>query len=751
MAPFRGRARGRGGGRGSSRSGSRGGRGGSRGGRGNGRGAVTGSKLARSGIRTRAGYRKFDSQRVKDVESESESGADEVQGDQSNQSDGLSDDEELEVAPTVKAYSALLQGFQQDGDEDGSGSRRKRRKIEVEQPVLEDERDDAVEGLEADLVVANDDEPSDEDGSDVEAESTDGITEPTGGNDEDDDEASDPYESHFANMDENDLSERLRSVQANEWQTEKQPHGTDTITISAPASSNGSIIRKPIVDGFGQLPFKKRLTESAATTLSALDNLQRAVAPYIFNYSDVLVANRTVENAAGLRSVACLHAINHVLKGRDRVLKNTARLAQSDEPETLDLRDQGFTRPKVLMLVETRQMAYSYGQSIISLFRPEQVENRQRFDASFSSPVGDRDTMPEAYRELFGGNNDNSFLAAMKFTRKTLKFFSAFYTSDIILASPLGLRRIIENEDKKKQDHDFLSSIEVVIVDQADAMQMQSWENVDVVFRHLNLQPRETHGADFNRVRTWYLDGNARYLRQTIVLSAYATPEINRLYNTAMLNVAGKAKLLPTYPGTITAPTMAGLGVKQTFSRFDSPSPATDPDARFKYFTSALLPSLLRLSKPADGAQGIFVFIPSYFDFIRVRNFFATSTLTQNISFGTIHDYTSVPDQRRARSHFLSGRHAVLLYTQRAHHFFRLKLRGVKRVAFYGVPDNAAFYEELVGGCLGTSLREGRLAPEEAGVRVLFSRWEALGLERVVGTQRVKGMLGGKGDTFDYV
>ena len=69
----------------------------------------------------------------------------------------------------------------------------------------------------------------------------------------------------------------------------------------------------------------------------------------------------------------------------------------------------------------------------------------------------------------------------------------------------------------------------------------------------------------------------------------------------------------------------------------------------------------------------------------------------------------------------------------------------------YGVPDNPIFYQELVEGFLGTSVNEGKVDPVEAGVRALFSKWDGMRMERVVGSGRVKGMLGGVGDTFDFV
>ena len=58
---------------------------------------------------------------------------------------------------------------------------------------------------------------------------------------------------------------------------------------------------------------------------------------------------------------------------------------------------------------------------------------------------------------------------------------------------------------------DFLSSIETLIVDQADVMTMQNWEHVQFVLSNLNELPKEGHDTDFSRVKPWYLDGQCVY------------------------------------------------------------------------------------------------------------------------------------------------------------------------------------------------------------------------------------------------
>lgn len=573
-------------------------------------------------------------------------------------------------------------------------------------------------------------------------EESDGDTEPDS---EGEDARGDPFQQHFSGVDEKLLAAGIASLEA------KQIVNT-RVTAMDTSITNSNIASWPAGDlDMKDLAMKKRLGTSAVNLADRFIKSERQLASSVLCYRDVVCGTRNLKNAGRLQDLAALHVLNHVFKTRDLVIKNNSKIAQQADQETLDLRDQGFTRPKVLVVLPTRNACVKFVESIVRISQPEQQENKSRFTAGFTDQDENAwEDKPEDFQDLFSGNDDDMFRLGLKFTRKTVKYFSAFYNSDIILASPLGLMRAIEGtsgkDEKKKHDADFVSSIEIVIIDHTNALLMQNWQHVEYIFSQLNLLPKEPHGCDFSRVRNWYLDGNARYLRQTIILSDYLSPEINSLVSKHLHNVAGTTKYKAIYPGAmLSLPPTLPNGISQTFTRFNSINPAADSDARFTQFSSTILPSLLQTH---SHKLPTLVYLPTYADFVRVRNHFSTSQTTASLAFGTISEYTSVRDVARARSHFLSGRHSVLLYTERAHHFRRYNIRGAKRVLFYGVPENPLFWPEVVGFLASNDIDE-KIA--KGAVRAIFSKWDVLKLERIVGTERVGRLISDKsGDTFEF-
>ncbi|KAK6951094.1 rRNA-binding ribosome biosynthesis protein utp25 [Daldinia eschscholtzii] len=728
-------------------------RGGAPRGRGAGRGGGRGGRGGNfNGKRSFGGGPKFDSARIIDTEeSENEvsEAEEELPSDDASENDGSGSEDEQEQ-PNTRPYFALIQSLSKES----SAPSAKRRKLDTQPEEAKSSKSKQQEATST-HEDENEDEERDVDHVDEAEEGPENEAEADDDDDDDDDipDSSDPFETHFVNPDQNEVQRRLKAIENNEYSQSHSEQNGWRLIRNLPGKDLAQRAPLPApISGPSGLKLKNRLAETANRKRPTFDKLEQVLYPLTFAYNDVLFCGRTTKNAENLRRMACLHSVNHVFKTRDRVIKNNAKLAKETENSDFEPRDQGFTRPKVLMILPTRNSAVKMVNMICALCEPEQQENRKRFDDSYLDKEAKfSEDRPEDFRELFEGNDDDMFRIGIKFTRKTIKYFAQFYNSDILIASPLGLRMAIGSEEDKKQkkvDFDFLSSIEVVVVDQADALFMQNWEHVEYIFEHLNLQPREAHDCDFSRVREWYLDKQAQHYRQTLVLSAFNTPELAELHRRFGTNWAGRLRVQPeAYPGAIEE---LGIKVKQTFSRFEAPSVAGEPDARFEYFTSAVIPALTKRAKGQD-LGGTLIFVPSYLDFVRVRNYFATSPACAGLAFAAVSEYADVPEASRARSHFASGRHQVLLYTERAHHFRRYALRGVRRVVMYGLPDNPTFYKEIVGGYLSRSERDLKLEPGKGTVRVMFSKYDLLKLERVVGSKRVGRMIKERGDTFDFV
>lgn len=387
------------------------------------------------------------------------------------------------------------------------------------------------------------------------------------------------------------------------------------------------------------------------------------------------------------------------------------------------MQDQGYTRPKVLVLLPVKNDAFKFVSTILSLIPPkakQQVLNLKRFETEFApgEDAGVDPTKPEDYRDLFAGNTDDAFRLGIGFNKKAVKLFTDFYASDIIVASPLGLRMIIGTEGDAERDFDFMSSIEILLMDRAEVFGMQNWEHMKVILSVLNCKPYELRETDFSRVRPWVLDGHAKYFRQNIIFSSFTTADLNALFNRHCTNSLGRVKLRPQYSGTLQAVLRQ---VKQVFQRVPTTSMTTMFDDRFDFFVEHVQPHLKE-------EEPTLLFIPSYFDYVRVRKHLKQ----QEIDFVSCADYTKTSMVSRARSDFFHRHKKLLLLTERFHFFRRYKIRGIYKLIFYGLPENALFYSEFCN-----FIHEG----DHKMSLALYTKYDALTLERIVGSERSMKML----------
>ncbi|XP_077494109.1 U3 small nucleolar RNA-associated protein 25 homolog [Amblyomma americanum] len=567
----------------------------------------------------------------------------------------------------------------------------------------------------------DDQDGADEDCAPRDAEGDDNASEQSAGEDEEQElpAQGDPFLVHF----EWDIEgERFPLEGAERTRTELRWPTLGQLRVTGMQGNPRDV---PLVRAQG----KDSLWLKSSLAVPELTPVQTEFLSVLTSYRDLLFTERTLDNGEELRAAYCLHALNHVLKSRSRVLHHNSRLRRG---ATSELRDQGLTRPRVLMLLPFRESALRTVKLLAQLLPAKEVAHMARFLKEFGCEEEKHRFLerPEDYEQTFTGNTDDAFRLGLSVSGKTLRLYKDFYASDILVASPLGLRTVVGAEGEKDRDYDFLSSIEMVIVDQAEVLLMQNWEHVVHLLEHVNRLAVEPHGADFSRVRLWWLHGWAKHFRQTVVLSAVAQAPVSALLSRHAQNYAGLVTSAnPIAPGSIAEVTVA---LTQVFQRFDAASATDVPEARFRFFVEKVLPPLLR-----EGSRGCMVYVRSYFDFVRLRNHLRSL----DTSFCQICEYTPDAKVARARGVFFTGRRRLLLYTERFHFYRRYRIKGVQRVVFYELPTLPQFYPELCR----------MVAAGGTDCTALFCRQDALPLAAIVGNTRAARLLHAARDVHVFV
>lgn len=169
------------------------------------------------------------------------------------------------------------------------------------------------------------------------------------------------------------------------------------------------------------------------------------------SYTDVCVG-RSDGMTEDTRTSVLLHCLSHVIKSRQIVTKNDGQEADDASGVVAeDLRqDQGFTRPKVLILLPSRNSAVRW-VDLVSKRLPLQADGKKRFEQEYGTRDDENDPRylkkPKDFREALTGNVDDTFRIGLRVMKKEVKLYSQFYSSDILIASPLGLRAIIDENE----------------------------------------------------------------------------------------------------------------------------------------------------------------------------------------------------------------------------------------------------------------------------------------------------------------
>lgn len=252
-----------------------------------------------------------------DESSDSDSAEDDSPAEPEEEESSDGEDSDTPETATSRPYAALLQSFNDVEEEE---PRQKKRKLE-HRPSPRPDQEDEVSPQES-----GDEEPGDGDGDaeqiDEPEDKVDGREEQEEEEEEEPDEDEDshlgslkldPYEQHFAQPDQILSSTRVVACIRNDWNIQRSLMHPWRAVTALPATELATPATHRIKDT-ESMSLKRTLGDKAGELIGSLSPAEIVTSTILFNYEDLMLCDRTLQNAERLRKAVCLHALNHVFK-----------------------------------------------------------------------------------------------------------------------------------------------------------------------------------------------------------------------------------------------------------------------------------------------------------------------------------------------------------------------------------------------------------------------------------------------------
>ncbi|ETB58092.1 hypothetical protein YYC_04176 [Plasmodium yoelii 17X] len=481
-----------------------------------------------------------------------------------------------------------------------------------------------------------------------------------------------------------------------------------------------------------------------------------------------------------LNSIHCLNHLKKKRKRKLYIKKKIEKLekTQQVEKENIQLKDdfcdESFSKPKVLILCPFRYICKEYVDILINMLSLIEVKNKNRFINEYDLTPEEKKNLKNMYIKkkqsfdyinLYRGNSDDCFRLGIKLfeNEKKIQLYSPFYDSDILICSPLGLEIIIKeyketeektnniynddeynsddyelndtensakktnkkkkkintnnNKKKKLYEYDFLSSIEILVIDQIDIILMQNILTLKNVLNFINKPLLKWRNANINRIAKYAIDGYIKNYRQTIITSNIIDTNFISLIQMSN-NYRSYLKLfIKNDDDTILLSVRNILKINQYFKKIECDDILKIEECIINFFSTNVIEILTNIKQ-------LIICIPTYIEYIRLYEILKKN----DISFKGVNEYTTEKKRIKIQKLFKFEKINILLVTARLIYYERCTFKNANHVIFFSPPKFQFMYFELIKNITINS--------PNASSMCYYTKYHTYELERIVGQKR---------------